>query len=245
MSRNSLIRPRRYRAVSDRPATGTRLFPSPFPPNIPHYKRCPKAHRLRLRSDQSLSLPVYVTGYGRFPDKKRLALSKGQCQVRAALNRRIRFASSGDALEHSVMSPPRAIVPPWAIAPCSDSHGLDLPASPNSRMSADSKPTHHFWTPPSQPLPASPNSRMSADSKPTHHFWIPPSSQPENFRLRTPVTGPRSHPLGWSSASGGRDRPTARFPRFSSTSSQKHGAVAKPASMSNIRCRGKRPSVQA
>ena len=130
MSRNSLIRPRRYRAVSDRPATGTRLFPSPFPPNIPlhipHYKRCPKAHRLRLRSDQSLSLPVYVTGYGRFPDKKRLALSKGQCQVRAALNRRIRFASSGDAPEHSVMSPPRAIVPPWAIAPCSDSHGLDL-----------------------------------------------------------------------------------------------------------------------
>ena len=130
MSRNSLHRPRHTRAVWDRPATGTRLSPYPFPPttplHIPHYKRCPKAHRLRLRSDQSLSLPVYVTGYGRFPDKKRLALSKGQCQVRAALNRRIRFASSGDALEHSVMSPPRAIVPPWAIAPCSDSHGLDL-----------------------------------------------------------------------------------------------------------------------
>ena len=124
MSRTSLHRPRHTRAVWLRPATGTRLFPYPFPPNIPlhipHYKRCPKAHRLRLRSDQSLSLPVYVTGYGRFPDKKRLALSKGPCQVRAPLTRRIRFASSGDALEHSVMSPP------WAIAPPPDSPGLDL-----------------------------------------------------------------------------------------------------------------------
>ena len=124
MSRTSLHRPRRNRAVWDRPTTGTRLLTYPFPPNVPlhfpHYKRCPKAHRLRLRSDQSLSLPVHVTGYGRFPDKKRLALSKGQCQVRAALTRRIRFASSGDALEHSVMSPP------WAIAPPPDSPGLDL-----------------------------------------------------------------------------------------------------------------------
>ena len=124
MSRTSLHTPRRTRAVLLRTATGTRLFPCPFPPNvpphIPHYKRCPKAHRLRLRSDQSLSLPVYVTGYGRFPDKKRHALSKSHCQVRAPLTRRIRFASSGDAPEHSVMSPP------WAIAPCSDSPRLDL-----------------------------------------------------------------------------------------------------------------------
>ena len=130
MSRTSLHRPRHTRAVWDRPAIGTRLLPNPFPPTVPlhfpHYKRCPKAHRLRLRSDQSLSPPVHVTGYGRFPDKNWLALSKGPCQVRAPLTRRIRFASSGDALEHSVMSPPRAIVPPWAIAPCSDSHGLDL-----------------------------------------------------------------------------------------------------------------------
>ena len=83
MSRTSLHRPRRPRVVWDRPATGTRLFTCPFPPNIPHYKRCPKAHRLRFRSDQSSFRPVPVTGYGRFPDKKRLALSKGQCQVRA------------------------------------------------------------------------------------------------------------------------------------------------------------------
>ena len=117
MSRTGLHRPRRTRAVCHRPATGTRLLPNPFPPTIPHlnthYKRCPKAERLCLRSDQSPS-------HGRFPDKSRHALSKGHCQVRAPLTRRIRFASSGDALEHSVMSPP------WAIAPCSDSPGLDL-----------------------------------------------------------------------------------------------------------------------
>ena len=119
MSRTGLHRPRHTRAVWDRPATGTRLFPYPLPPtfpvHIPHYKRCPKAHRLRLRSDQSLSLPVYVTGYGRSPDKKRLTLSKGPCQVRAPLTRRISFAYSGDAPEHGV------IVLPWATAPFSDS----------------------------------------------------------------------------------------------------------------------------
>ena len=114
MSRTSLIRPRRPRAVSDRPATGTRLLPSPPHLNT-HYKRCPKALRLRLRSDQSTSLPVYVTGYGRSPDKNWLALSRGHCQVRAPLTRRIPFAASGDAPEHGVM------VLPWAIAPFSDS----------------------------------------------------------------------------------------------------------------------------
>ena len=115
MSRISLHRPRHTRAVWDRPTTGTRLFPCPFPPTIPHlnthYKRCPKAHRLRLRSDQSLSLPVYVTGYGRSPDKKRHALSKGNCQVRAALTRRNTLALSGDAHEHGVILLNRAIVP--------------------------------------------------------------------------------------------------------------------------------------
>ena len=89
MSRTSLHRPRRPRVVWDRPATGTRLFPCPFPPTVPlhisHYKRCPRAHRLRLRSDQSLSLPVYVTGYGRSPDIVRLALFKGNCRIGAPL----------------------------------------------------------------------------------------------------------------------------------------------------------------
>ncbi len=130
MSRTSLHRPRRPRAACHRPATGTRLLPNPFPPNLPHpnphYKRCPKAHRLRLRSDQSLSLPVHVTGHGRSPDKNLHTLSKGHCQVRAPLTRRIRFASSGDAPEHSVMSLPWAIAPPWAFVPFPDSPAADL-----------------------------------------------------------------------------------------------------------------------
>ena len=115
MSRASLHRPRRPRAVWNRPATGTRLFTCPFPPNIPlhipHYKRCPKAHRFRLSSDLSLFPTVHVTGYGRFPDKKRHALSKGPCQVRAALTRRTTLALSGDAHEHGVKLLARAIVP--------------------------------------------------------------------------------------------------------------------------------------
>ena len=109
MSRTRLIRPRRPRAVSDRPANDTRLLPIPHSLN-PHYKRCSKAERLRLRSDQSTSLPVPVS-YGRFPDKNRLALSKGPCQVRAPLTRRIILAPSGDAHEHGVKPLNRAIVP--------------------------------------------------------------------------------------------------------------------------------------
>ena len=106
MSRISLHRPRRPRAVWDRLANDTRLLPNPHSLN-PYYKRCPKAERLRLSSDQSTSLPQH----GRFPDKKRLALSKGQCQVRAPLTRRIILAPSGDADEHGVMLLNRAIVP--------------------------------------------------------------------------------------------------------------------------------------
>ena len=121
MSRTWLIRPRRHRAVSDRPANDTRLLPNPFPLTIPpfnsHYKRCPKAQRLRLRSDQSPSRPMH----GRFPDKSRLALSKGPCQVRAPLTRRKGIAPSGDAPEHGVMLLPRAIAPPRASAPFPDS----------------------------------------------------------------------------------------------------------------------------
>ena len=120
MSRTSLYRPRRPRAVRHRTATDTRLLPSLFSSNIlhlnPHYKRCPKALRLRLRSDLSPSRPLH----GRSPDKSRLALSKGPCQVRAPLTRRKGIASSGDAPEHGVMSLP------WATAPFPDSPGLAL-----------------------------------------------------------------------------------------------------------------------
>ena len=147
MSRTGLHRPRHTRAVWDRPATDTRLFPYPFPPNIPlhfpHYKRCPKAHRLRLRSDQSMSLPVYVTRHGRFPDKKRLALSKGQCQVRAALTRHNTLAPSGDAHEHGVKLLPRAIVPrDSAVAASGEAipHGDGRESTPPYLRMAG-----HFW----------------------------------------------------------------------------------------------------
>ena len=106
-----------------------------------------------------------MTLHGRFPDKNRHALSKGHCQVRAPLTRRIRFASSGDALG-------------------AQRHVSTLGHSAPSGL------------PRRQTLLASPNSRMSADSKPTHLLRIPPSSPSENSGLRTPVSGPRSRPLG-------------------------------------------------
>ena len=174
MSRTSLHRPRPPRAVWLRPATGTRLLPCPFPLtiplHIPHYKRCPKAHRLRLRSDQSLSPPVHVTGYGRFPDKKRLALSKGPCQVRAPLTRR---------------------------------NTLALSATPTSTASSCSPGPSCPETPPSLP-----------SERPCH---------------MATAESPRPHISVWPGTSGGRDCPTPRFSRVSSTSSQKHGAVAEPA----------------
>ncbi len=144
MSRTSLNRPRPPQSVCYRTATDTRLFPKPFPPTIlqpnPHYKRCPKALRLRLRSDQSPSRPLY----GRSPDKTRHALSKSHCQVRAPLTRRKGFATSGDAPEHSVMSPP------WAIAPLPDSPIAAFgEADPTSDGRESTLPflrmVEHFW----------------------------------------------------------------------------------------------------
>ena len=151
MSRNSLHRPRRPRVVWDRPATGTRLFPCPFPPNaplhFPHYKRCPKAHRLRLRSDQSLSRPVHVTGYGRSPDIVRLALSKGNCRIGAPLTGR-----SGSALGAS-KEPKypglrlRAITPlqDYTVVPLgeplSPGDGSQLPLPPPLRVAERNSPS--------------------------------------------------------------------------------------------------------
>ena len=186
MSRTSLHRPRRPRVVWDRPATGTRLFTCPFPPNIPHYKRCPKAHRLRLRSDQSLSPQVHVTRHGRFPDKNRLALSKG--------------------------------------------HAKCAPHSPGATPS---------------PSRAAPTSTASSCSPGPSCPETPPSLPSERPCHTAAAESPRPHISVWLGTSGGRDCPTPRSPRVSSTSSQKHGAVAEPASMWNIRCGGQHPSVQA
>ena len=113
-------------AVRHRPGVQARLLPTPFPPITlhlnTHYKRCPKALRLCLRSDQSPSRPLH----GRSPDKTRHALFRGHSQVRAALTRRKGFAALGDAPEHGVIVLPRAIAPPWATAPFSDSPGAAL-----------------------------------------------------------------------------------------------------------------------
>ncbi len=179
MSRTSLFRPRRHRAVRHRPATDTRLLPIPYPrldhflgwgiplalsgfegsqewngrghlPSPPHlnthYKRCPKAPHLRLRSDQSPSRSLY----GRSPDKSWHALSKGCCQVRAPLTQRKGIAPSGDAPEHGVMSLPWAIAPPWASAPLPDSPVAALgEADPTSGGRESTLPflrmVEHFW----------------------------------------------------------------------------------------------------
>ena len=142
MSRISLHRPRRPRAVWDRPANDTRLLPNPHSLN-PHYKRCPKAERLRPRSDQPLSRPVPVTGYGRFPDKNWLALSKGPCQVRAPLTRRIILAPSGDAHEHGVKPLNRAIVPRDSTVVA---FGELIPLSDGNESTLTSlRVVGHFW----------------------------------------------------------------------------------------------------
>ena len=188
MSRTSLHRPRRYRAVRDRPATGTRLLPSPFPSTILllnyHYKRCPKALRLRLRSDQSPSRPLH----GRSPDKNWLALSKGHCQVCATLTRRIPFASSGDAPERSVMSLPGAIAPPWAIAPFSDSPGLDLAGqseqSDNLRLKTNA-PFKDSTVVTTGELPTTNGGHGSTllSLRMVEHFWWTRLPHSENFSL--------------------------------------------------------------
>ena len=128
MSRTSLHRPRPPRAVWLRSATDTRLLPT-LSQHTTNYKRCPKAHRLRLHSDQSLSPPVYVTGYGRSPDIVRLALFKGNCRICAPLTRRTTPAhSTGEAdRPHYTGLSPGAIAPP-AHSPVAYLGVLPLPS---------------------------------------------------------------------------------------------------------------------
>ena len=103
MSRISLHRPRLSRTASRRPAPDTRLLPgrrNPHPilhPNT-HNKRCPKAQRLGLRSDQSPP---------RSPSKEGPRTNHGipllgePARSSAPLIRRNGFAPSGDAREHA------------------------------------------------------------------------------------------------------------------------------------------------
>ena len=220
MSRTSLYRPRRHRAVCHRPATGTRLLPtphsrlnhslgwgiplalsrvegsqerngrsllpSPFPPITPHldshYKRCPKALRLRLSSDQSPSRPQH----GRSPDKSRHSLSKGHCQVRAPLTRRIRLAPSGDAPEHGVIVLPRAIAPPWATAPFSDSPVAALAGQSEQSYAVRLKINAPYKDSPVAALgEADPQSGGNEYTLPllrmVEHFWWTGPPRTENF----------------------------------------------------------------
>ena len=109
MSRYSLHRPRRYRAVWDRPAPGTRLLPSPH--------------------SSIVSLGYHPSGDGRSIDFLRHTLSKGLCRYTVPSSGRFGVASSGHALELSftllpgaivplgAIMPPKAIAPPRAIVP--------------------------------------------------------------------------------------------------------------------------------
>ena len=109
MSRYSLHRPRRYRAVWDRPAHGTRLLPSPH--------------------SSIVSLGYPLPGDGRSIDFLRHTLSKGLCRYTVPSSGRFGVASSGHALELSftllpgaivplgAIMPPKAIAPPRAIVP--------------------------------------------------------------------------------------------------------------------------------
>ncbi len=146
MSRVSLHKPHHSRAVWDRPANGTRLLPTPIPlspQHNPHYTRCPRAERLRPRSDQPLPRPVTGTGYGRFPDKNRHALYTGPCQVRAPLTRRTILAPSGDAHEHGVKPLNRAFVPRDSTVVA---FGELIPPSDGTESTPTSlRVVGHFW----------------------------------------------------------------------------------------------------
>ena len=187
MSRISLHRPRRHRAVCHRPATDTRLLPQSLSPHhpTPHQplQALPKGPT-PTPSQRSITVPPPAWKVpGQIMARPYLGLLPSARLTHPA---HPLLASSGDALEHSVMSPPWAIVPPWAIAPFSDSPGLDLAGESEQLDNLRLKTNAPF-----------------KDSTVVTNRRTPVYEQP--------VTGPRSHPLGWSSASGGRDCPTARI----------------------------------
>ena len=147
-----------------------------------HYKRCPKAQRLCLRSDQSPSRPLH----GRSPDKLRHALSRGPCQVRAPLTRRKGIAPSGDAPEHGVIVFPWAIAPPWATAPFPDSPGVDLAGQSVQSDERRLKTNAPYKDSPVAALgEADPRSGGNEYTLPllrmVEHFWWSRLPQTENF----------------------------------------------------------------
>ena len=153
MSRNSLhTGNRRTPAVWDRSAhRHAPHTPTPFHPpshlHIPHYKRCPKAHRLRFRSDQSPSLPVHVTGYGRSQDIVRLALSKGNCRIGAPLTGLLGSALGASKEPKYPGLRLRAITPlqDYTVVPLGDplspGDGSQLPLPPPLRVAERNSPS--------------------------------------------------------------------------------------------------------
>ena len=201
MSRISLHRPRRNRAVWDRPANGTRL--------------------LQSSSSYTVSPRYPLPGDGRSIDSTRHTLFYGHSRDCAHTLRRTTPAHSTGEADRPYYTGllPGAIAPP-AHSPVAYLGVLPLP----SDGSEDALPP---------PLRLA--ERMVG--------FNPLSGLPrrslrrESCRTAT-AESPRPHISEWPGTSGGRDCPTPRFPRVSSTSSQKHEAVAKPAPMWNIRFGG-------
>ena len=221
MSRTSLHRPRRPRVVWDRPATGTRLLPCPFP-SIPHYKRCPKAHRLRLRSD--LTVPPGL--------RDRLWKVPGHCPA-CPFQRQLPDRRPSHRAQW--IRPRRIQGAQISRAQAKGHHALaGLHRRPSRRTPFTRR--RQSVTAPTTP----PSGRAQFPLTGLHR-----RSLRRGHATQRRHRSPRPHISVWPGTSGGRDCPTPRFPRVSSTSSQKHGAVAEPASMWNIRGRGQHPSVQA
>ena len=135
--------------------------------------------------------------------------------------------------------------PPWAIAPCSDSPGLDLAGESEQSDERRLKTNAPFLDSAVAALAGQSEQSDERRLKTNAPFTDSTIVTIGDLRSTNAGHGSTLPSLRVSSASGGRDRPTASPSRVSTTSSQKHGAVAKPASMWNIRCRGLHPSVQA
>ena len=227
MSRTSLHRPRRPRVVWDRPATGTRLFPCPFPPNAP--TTLPPLQAL----PQGPSPPPQQRSITVPPGPRdRLWKVPGHCPA-CPFQRQLPDRRPSHRAQW--IRPRRIQGAQISRAQAKGHHAL---AGLHRRPSRRSPFTRRRQ---SVTAPTTPPSGRAQFPLTGLHRRCPRRGHATQRRQRSP----RPHISVWPGTSGGRDCPTPRFTRVSSTSSQKHGAVAKPASMWTIRCRGQHPSVQA
>ena len=211
MSRNSLHRPRRPRVVWDRPATGTRLF------HLPLSTHRPTTHPPLQALPQGPSPPPQQRSITVPPGlRDRLWKVPGHCPA-CPFQRQLPDRRPSHRAQW--IRPRRIQGAQISRAQAKGNHAL---AGLHRRPSRRSPFTR----------------RRQSVTAPT----TPPSG-----RAQFPLTGlhrrslrrghatqrrhrsPRPHISVWPGTSGGRDCPTPRLPRVSSTSSQKHGAVAEPA----------------